>query len=170
MQIGCTICGALSDSAKVDYQAGAESMLTTLMPYYASEINEVWCYPGLMSAWYCGSFEKLILDEEMMRNVNRALKGVNLKLDPKLMRSLTEAQEKNTFLQGKTPSAYRKDHYLTKIFSKYGVSQDISPEKTDIRLKVKREIESRINQYQAPEMTKKQKEILQPHLPSRCSF
>lgn len=170
MQIGCTICGALSDSAKVDYQAGAESMLTTLMPYYASEINEVWCYPGLMSAWYCGSFEKLILDEEMMRNVNRALKGVNLKLDPKLMRSLTEAQEKNTFLQGKTPSAYRKDHYLTKIFSKYGVSQDISPEKTDIRLKVKREIENRINEYQAPEITKEQKEILKPHLPSRCSF
>ena len=105
-----------------------------------------------------------------MRNVNRALKGVNLKLDPKLMTSLTEAQEKNTFLQGKTPSAYRKDHYLTKIFSKYGVSQDISPEKTDVRLKVKMEIENRINQYQAPEITEDQKKLLQPYLPSKCSF
>lgn len=170
MQICCTVCGALSDSAKVDYQAGAESMLTTLLPYHLSDVNVVWCYPGLMSAWYCGSFEKLILDEEMMRNVNRSLQGVNLKVDKKLMGSLVEAQKNNTFLQGKTPSVYRKDHYLSKIFSKYGVSQDISPEKTDLRLKVKKEIAARMEAYKAPEITKAQQKILGAWLPSKCKF
>lgn len=132
--------------------------------------HEKGCYPGLMSAWYCGSFEKLILDEEMMRYVNRSLKGVNTKVDPKLMQSLRNAQEHHTFLQGRTSPVYKKEHYLTKIFSKYGVSQDISPEKTDIHLKAQKEIADRIEGYTLPDITEAQKKIIQPYLPTKCKF
>ncbi|MEG0377855.1 MAG: trimethylamine methyltransferase family protein [Eubacterium sp.] len=170
LKINCTICGSLADSAKVDYQSGVESLMTTMMPYMVSEIDTIWCYPGLMSAWYCGSFEKLILDEEMMRGVNRALKGVNTKIDPKLKKSLIAAQETGTFLSGKTPSTYKKDHYLTKIFTKYGVSQDISLEKTEVHLKVKKELESRVEMYKAPDLTETQKKLLQDYLPTPCKF
>lgn len=170
LKIGCSMVGSLADSAKVDYQAGVESLLTTMLPYYITDIDTVWCYPGHMSAWYCGSFEKLILDEEMMRNVNRSLQGVNLKVDSKYMQNLKTAQAKNTFLSGRTPKNYRDEHYLSEIFSKYGVSDDMSPEKTDVNLIVKNELANRIERYQLPDLTNAQKKILQPYLPSKCKY
>jgi len=106
----------------------------------------------------------------MMRNVNRSLQGVNLKVDSKYMQNLKTAQEKNTFLSGRTPKNYRDEHYLSEIFSKYGVSDDMSPEKTDVNLIVKNELANRIERYQLPDLTNTQKNILQPYLPSKCKF
>lgn len=169
-KINCGICALLSDSAKVDYQSGVESLLTTLLPFNLTDIDIAYCYPGLMSGFYCGSFIKAIYDEETMRYMNRIFKGIKQELDPNLMDSMKVAMDKNTFLTGRTPQAYRDDHYLTQIFSKYGVSQDAKPELTDIRIKAQKEIDRRLAMYKLPERTAEQQKLLQEYLPTQCKY
>ncbi len=169
-KIACTVVGTMSDAAQVNYQSAVESFMSSFAPYFLSEIDNVWCYPGHMAAWYCGSFEKAILDEELMRNVNRLFKGVELVVDPKLEKLCAAAKDSGTFLTGRTPKSYRRDHYLTEIFSKHGVARDESPEKTDINIKVQKELERRIEIYREPDWTKAQRDLLQSHLPTACKY
>lgn len=149
---------------------GVESFLTTLLPFGLTDIDIAYCYPGLMSAFYCGSFVKAIYDEETMRYVNRVFKGIKQEFDPNLMDSMKTAMDKNTFLSGRTSQAYKDDHYLTQIFSKYGVSQDAKPELTDIKIKAQNEINKRLEMYQLPERTAEQRKLLQEFLPGQCKY
>ena len=166
-KLSCSICATLADSALPDYQGGCESMLSTLAPYIITDVDVLWASPGHMAAWYCGSFEKMIYDEELIRSVNHLLKGVCTDVTPGLLGTLPKAIEKNTFMTGRTQKEYRRDHYLSKIFSKHGVPKDLPPEKTDIRLRAKTEIKRREDEYQLPEWTSEQKRILNEYLPSK---
>ncbi|NLN97303.1 MAG: hypothetical protein GX127_02725 [Eubacteriaceae bacterium] len=169
-KLSCSICATLADSAKPDFQAGVESTITTLLPFELTEIDCVYCYPGLMSGFYCGSFEKAIYDEELIRISNHYLKGINQNIDPNVIDDMLNSIDSNTFLSGRTPKRYREDFYLPKIFSKYGVSEDTKPEKKEIHLLALAEIERRINKYQLPERTKEQKELLNRYLPEACKY
>lgn len=169
-KINCTLCGTMSDSAAVNYQAGAESFMSTLAPFYISELDTLWCWTGHLSAWYCGSFEKLVYDEELMRNVNRLLRGAELVVDDNFLDILRTGRDEGTFLSPRTRKAYRRDYYISEIFSKYGVAPDMSPEKTDIRIRAQAEINRRLERYQEPDLTRTQKQILQAHLPSPCKY
>lgn len=169
-KINCGICALLSDAAKVDYQSGMESIMTTLAPFQLTDIDIAYCYPGLMSAFYCGSFVKAIYDEELMRYVNRLFAGIRQEIDPNLLDSMKSAIDTNTFLIGRTSKEYKKDHYLTRIFSKYGVSLDADPEKTDIHRRALKEIDRRLEMYQLPGRSSEQKRLLQPWLPTQCKY
>lgn len=168
--IEASICASLCDAPIANYQAGIETYLSTFLPYYYIDLDVAWCYPGHMAAWYCGSFEKAILDEELMRNINRSFAPLNTTLETNFNDILLMAKEKNTFLTGRTPKEYRRDHYLSKIFSKYGVSQDLDIEKTDLSMRVKKEIKTRLDAYQLPERTKDQQKLLNEFLPNECKY
>lgn len=168
--IPCVICGSYGDGTAVDYQAGMEAMLTTMLPFSLTEVNEVWCYPGILAGFACGSFQKAILDEEMMRYCNRTLQGVNMSVDPDLPGLLSAGQEAGSFLLIGSMDTYRRDNYLTKIFNKWGIALADNIEKTDLAYKVGKILERRIAAYQLPDRSAAQKKLLQPHLPSQCQY
>ena len=170
LSIPCVICGGYGDGTAVDYQAGMEAMLTTLLPFSLTEVNEVWCYPGLLAGFACGSFHKAILDEEMMRYSNRMLQGVQMAVDPELPGLLAAGLHEGSFLSLGSMAAYRRDNYVTKIFNKWGIAQAGDAGKTDLAHKVQRVLESRIAAYQLPERSAAQKKLLQPYLPSQCQY
>jgi trimethylamine--corrinoid protein Co-methyltransferase len=170
LSIPCVICGSYSDGTAVDYQAGMEALLTTILPFSLTEVNEVWCYPGILAGFACGSFHKAILDEEMMRYSNRILQGVEMAVDPELPGLLAAGLDAGSFLMIGSMDTYRRDNYLTKIFNKWGIAQADNAKKTDLAYKVQQVLEKRIAAYQLPERSAAQVKLLQPYLPSQCQY
>jgi len=168
--IPCAICGSYGDGIAVDYQAGMEALLTTMLPFSLTEVNEVWCYPGILAGFACGSFHKAILDEEMMHYTNRMLRGVETTFDQRLPELLAAGREAGNFLGIGSMATYRRDNYMTRIFNKWGMSHADKPAKTDLAYKVDKVLESRIAAYHLPEHSAAQKKLLQPYLPSQCRY
>lgn len=164
------ICGSYGDGTAVDYQAGMEAMLTTMLPFSLTGVNEVWCNPGLMAGFACGSFHKAILDEETINYANRMLRGVDLNIDPLLPEQLASGRDAGSFLSTGTIDVYRRDNYLTKIFNKRGIAQVTTADSTDLARQAELALAERIAAYQLPERSAAQKKLLQPYLPSPCRY
>jgi trimethylamine--corrinoid protein Co-methyltransferase len=75
--IPCRISGALSDSKCVDAQAGYETMMTLLMAQMAGG-NFILHAGGILETYNCISFEKLMIDDEVMGMVRRIGRGVEV--------------------------------------------------------------------------------------------
>jgi trimethylamine--corrinoid protein Co-methyltransferase len=73
----CRISGALSDSKCVDAQAGYETMMTLLMAQMAGG-NFILHGAGILEAYTCTSFEKLMIDDEAIGMVRRIGRGVEV--------------------------------------------------------------------------------------------
>lgn len=168
--IPCVICGSYSDGTAVDYQAGMETLMTTILPFSLTEVDEVWCYPGILAGFACGSFSKAILDEEMMRHANRMLQGVDMTLDPNLPEVLAQGMAAGSFLGIGSMDTYRRDNYMTTIFNKWGIAHVDNTSKTDLACQVQQVLERRMAAYQLPERSDAQKKLLQPYLPSHCRY
>jgi len=166
----CSISGGYADGAHVDYQAGMEAMLTTVLPFSLTEIAEVWCFPGILGGFSCGSFQKAILDEEMIQYANRTLKGVQMTIDPKLPKMLSDGMDAGSFLGIGRMKNYHRDNYMTKVFNKWGISQIEKDQKSNLACIAREILESRIALYELPKRSDAQKKILQPYLPSRCRY
>ena len=80
------------------------------------------------------------------------------------------AKESGTFMTGRTPKEYRRDIYLTKMFSKYGTGDSVDPLKNDINEKVRQELKQREESYVMPERTAEQQELLNRYLPESQKF
>lgn len=169
-QIGSGFCGTLSDSIFPDFQSGVESLLTTLLPFNYVDVDCIWCYPGLMASWRCGSFEKAILDEEVMRYVNRSFKPVVTNIESELISLMQEAKKANTFLTRRTPKEYRRDVYLAKVFSKYGIESEVDPVKKELQKRVQEELKQRVDMYQLPQRSISQQALLNKYLPDTCKY
>jgi trimethylamine--corrinoid protein Co-methyltransferase len=170
LEINCTLCGCFSDGIRNDYQAGFESCLTAMTPYYLTDVEEIWCYPGHMAAFSGGSFNKIILDEEMMINCNRIRQGINLSIDPLLKDKLKKSHETKSFLTIGSVDMYRNEQRVTKIFDKTGIAQNEASLDIVVDVNVSSEIERRCNAYVLPDRSKTQKNMLQKYLPSPCKY
>ena len=168
LKLPCTISGGYGDGTAVDYQAGMESILTAALPFSLTEVNEVWCSPGLLAGFACGSFHKAVLDEEMIRNANRILQGLDLGLEPKLPELIAAGRKAGSFLGLGSLKTYRRDNYMTQIYNKWGISSADKDEKADLAYKAEQILKNRIAAYQPPERTMAQFKLLEPHLPSPC--
>jgi trimethylamine--corrinoid protein Co-methyltransferase len=76
-KLPCRISGALSDSKCVDAQAGYETMMTLLMAQMAGG-NFILHAGGILESYLCVSFEKLMIDDEVMGMVKRIGRGVEV--------------------------------------------------------------------------------------------
>lgn len=168
--ISASFCGTLCDAPFPNYQAGAETFLSTFLPFYYTNADCVYCYPGDMAGWRCGSFEKAILDEELMRNINRTFKPLYTEPGIKFMETLSKAKSAGTFLTGRTPKEYRRDQYLTQTFSKYGIPKEDSLDKVDLHMIAQAEIDRRLSMYELPERTLEQKKLLNRYLPREYQY
>lgn len=168
--LNCCLCGCMADGTKNDYQVGYESTLTSLAPYFMTNVDEIFCYPGLMAAFAGASFRKMILDEEMMTNCNRTLQGLGLSLDPNLKDKLIKAVVTKSFLTIGDVRIYRKEQRVTPVFDKKGINQDRSGSENLSFNSVDKIIEKRLASYQLPERTDEQKALLQKYLPTKCKY
>lgn len=168
--IPCAICGCYGDGTAVDYQAGAEAMLTAQLPFSLTEVSEVWCYPGIMAGFACGSFHKAILDEEMIEYSNRALRGADITIASNLSDILAAGLEAGSFLGIGSMETYRRDNYLPRVFNKNGIAQADRTKENGIVEKVRQILQERITAYQLPERSSAQKKLLQQYLPSACQY
>jgi len=167
LSLPCVLCGSYGDGTSVDYQAGMEAMLTTLLPFNLTEVDDVWCYPGLMSGFALGSFAKAILDEETLRHANRALQGVDMTIDPDLPKLLAAGLEAGSFLGVGSMDTYQRDSYRTEVFNKDGIAK-ASGARKDLAHHIQEIIAARIASYELPKRSAAQQKLLEPHLPSMC--
>ncbi|MBW2592997.1 MAG: trimethylamine methyltransferase family protein [Deltaproteobacteria bacterium] len=167
-EMNCVLCGCFSDGIRSDYQGGFESCLTAIAPYYMTKVEEIWCYPGHMAAFAGGSFQKMILDEELMINCNRTLQGLNLSFDPMLKDKLTKSLGTKSFLTIGSTAIYRQEQRVSNIFDKKGIDPNNLSSETPVDVNVSKEIEKRCAAYVLPERSKAQKNLLQKYLPSQC--
>lgn len=164
------LCGCLSDSVHNDYQAGFESCLTTMAPFSITDVEQIWCHPGHMAAYAGGSFNKMILDEELMIYCNRTLQDPGLSIDPLLEDKLTKSLKTKSFLTIGDVGIYRKEQRVTKIFNKGGIDLVSPPTENPMLLNVKKEIDNRCSKYMLPDRSRTQKKYLQKYLPTQCRY
>lgn len=71
----CRGAGCITDAKKIDVQAGYESMMTCLMGMQ-NGVNLMIHSCGIMDSYACMSYEKMMVDFEIIRYVKRILKGI----------------------------------------------------------------------------------------------
>jgi len=169
-EMNCVLCGCLADATRNDYQSGFESCFTTLAPYYMTHVDEIWCYPGIMAGFAGASFQKMILDEELIVNCNRTLQDLNLDFDPLHKEKLIESLETKSFLTIGSPAIYRKEQRVSPIFDKKGIDLDNDASLNQVDINVSEEIEKRCAAYVLPERSKGQIKQLQKYLPTQCRY
>lgn len=161
-----------SDSLKPDYQSGVEAF-TTLMTTYLGKSDFVLNHAGILQSYAVGSYEKYVLDEEVNRILLRLNKGIDV-TDTKAARVFEEIKKAGplgNYLAGRTSKDYRQEHHLSQIFNKTaGDPAVLFDEIGDIRERASKQVVDRINNYKAPELTKKQQEILNRYLPKTEKF
>ncbi len=171
LKINCVLCGCFSDSRKNDYQSGFESCMTALAPFSLTDVNEVFCSPGLMASFAGGGFTKMILDEEMLIHCNRLLQGLDLSMDPQLKDKLRQSLDTGSFLSIGSAALYRKEQRVTRIFDKTGIQAGPpASQKGRVADNVSREIEKRCAAYVLPARSRAQKNLLQKYLPTPCKY
>ena len=79
-KIPCRISGALSDSKMMDSQAAYESAITLMMAQMAGG-NFILHAAGIIESYNCTSFEKLIVDNEIIGYLKRINQGVTVNED-----------------------------------------------------------------------------------------
>jgi trimethylamine---corrinoid protein Co-methyltransferase len=171
LQIDGTLCGCLSDSRENDFQGGFESCMTALAPFSLTDVQEVFCSPGLMASFAGACFTKMILDEEMLIQCNRLLQGLDLSMDPSLKDKLKKSLDTGSFLSIGSAALYRKEQRVTRIFDKTGIRTDPDgPQKGRVADNVSREIESRCAAYEPPARSRAQRSLLQKYLPTPFKY
>ncbi|MEM2122792.1 MAG: trimethylamine methyltransferase family protein [Candidatus Bathyarchaeia archaeon] len=124
-------------SFELDAQAGYETAWTTIMPIIAG--IDLVIAPGHLGAYTIASYEKLVMDNEILGAIKRILKGIDIS-DTALAVDVIEAVgPKGHFLAQKhTREHYTKERWMPKISNRIGFS-DWSKEKLNLWDRAKRE-------------------------------
>lgn len=158
---------ATTDALAPDYQAGLESALT-LQTTYAGKADFVSNCVGNLQSYLIASFEKFILDEEANRYLDRINRGMDISEEKgmEIVEEIAKVGPLGSYLAGKTPKAYRREHYQTKVFNRDNTSAPLVLEEgKSIHDRATKIIEKRLSEYELPEVTKAQKKILNKYLP-----
>jgi trimethylamine--corrinoid protein Co-methyltransferase len=161
-----------TDSLKPDYQAGAESFMI-LMTSYLGKSDFVLNNAGILQSYAVGSYEKFVMDEEVNRLLMRLNQGIDINVEKaeKVFNDIKKAGPLGNYISGRTPKEYRQEHYLTQLFNRRaGDQQPIVDEIGDIRDRAAKIVQDRMDNYKAPDLTKKQQEILNRYLPEDEKF
>lgn len=155
--------GALNDAIDIDYQAGVESTLN-LMCGTLSDVDLVYFAAGMLSGFNVTSLEKYVVDEQLIKMVKRLYQGVAIDTTKDYTAEIKKVGPRGTFLHGRTPKEYRKEHFVPDIFVKQDYKSWESEGSIGIKEKASKVVKERLESYQAPEITEDQLKVLQPYL------
>lgn len=107
-QIPCRISGALSDSKTMDAQAAYESAITLMMAQMAGG-NFILHSAGIIETYNCTSYEKLIVDNEIIGYCKHIAKGVEVNEETLAYADIEEVGPQGTFLVSDNTLDYFRD-------------------------------------------------------------
>ena len=111
-QIPCRISGALSDSKTMDSQAAYESAITLAMAQMAGG-NFILHAAGIIETYNCTSYEKLIVDNEIIGYMKYIDRGVAVNEDTLAFEAIEEVGPQGTFLvHDHTLDYFRDELYI----------------------------------------------------------
>lgn len=115
-QIPCRISGALSDSKMMDSQAAYESAITLMMAQMAGG-NFILHSAGIIETYNCTSFEKLIVDNEIIGYLRRINQGVEVNEETLAYDVIEEIGPKGLFLTHDHTMDYFKTEFYRPTLS-----------------------------------------------------
>lgn len=107
----CRMSGGLTDSKCADAQAGYESMMTLLMAQMAGG-NYILHSAGILETYNCVSYEKLIIDDEIIGMIKRIGRGVEVNDDTLAYEVIEEVGPRGSYIdQDHTFENFREEFY-----------------------------------------------------------
>ncbi|NLN97308.1 MAG: trimethylamine methyltransferase [Eubacteriaceae bacterium] len=162
--------GSLADGFTYDYQAGVESTLGAL----AIALSDGCILPhaaGDLSNFNLLSFPKFMMDEEMLRYMRRLRQGVAVSDKKSNFNLIKKIGPRGNYLSGRTSKDYREETYLTTpVFNRSGCTPTDIEKVKDIRERSYNVFKERIESYELPDFDKRQKDLLNKHLPDKYKF
>lgn len=145
----CRGGGSLTDSKSLSAQAGYESMLTYLATHKA-RTNLIFQSAGIMDGYASMSYEKFIVDLEIIRMVKRYIKGVKVNPVTLAVDVIHEAGIAGHFLTARhTMQHCRKEPFIPEISLRGAVMGD--PSEAFIE-RIRDKKEKMLSAYQRPEL------------------
>ncbi len=155
--------GALNDAIDIDFQAGVESTLN-LMCGVLSDVDLIYFAAGMLSGFNVTSLEKYVVDEQLITMVKRLYDGVAIDKTKDYTAEIKKVGPKGTFLYGRTPKEYRKEHFIPDIFVKQDYKSWESEGAVSIKDRASQVVKQRIESYQAPSITPEQLKVSEKYL------
>lgn len=122
-QIPCRISGALSDSKMMDSQAAYESAITLMMAQMAGG-NFILHAAGIIETYNCTSYEKLIVDNEIIGNLKRIDQGVTVDEDTLAFDVIQDVGHQGTYLvEDHTLEHFREEFYRPTLSDRRAYTQ-----------------------------------------------
>lgn len=152
-----------TDSKVMDYQCGKE----TFMNLFNAYMNHSECFMhacGLMDAFGAISFEKYVLDEEMILEMRRLLQGYEITPDKIMMDKIKEVGPAGQHF-GRTQKSYREDFYMPKYAVRDNKTNWLENGSPTSEMLARDTVKKRLASYVEPEHSKEQREILDSLLP-----
>jgi trimethylamine--corrinoid protein Co-methyltransferase len=156
--------GALSDAKDVDFQAGAESMML-LQATLANRPDYILHMCGVLGTFNIVSFEKFLLDEEIIEMVRRQLEGVRVEEETLCYNEIEKVGARGNYLQGRTPKMFRKEFHMAQLFNKEDPNQWQKEGSIPVRETARAKVIERLDSYQPPVLEKAQLELVEKYIP-----
>lgn len=122
-QIPCRISGALSDAKLMDSQAAYESAITLLMAQMAGG-NFILHAAGIIETYNCTSYEKLIIDNEIIGYIKRINQGITVDEETLAYDVIKDVGPGGTFLMEEhTVDWYRQEFYRPTLSDRRSYAQ-----------------------------------------------
>ena len=122
-QIPCRISGALSDSKMMDSQAAYESAITLMMAQMAGG-NFILHAAGIIDTYSTTSFEKLIVDDEIIGYLRRINQGVTVNEETLAYDVIEEVGPRGIFLtHDHTLDNFRDEFYRPRLSNRQTYDQ-----------------------------------------------
>ena len=156
---------ANTDSKVLDYQAGAESFMGTMMAY----LGEVDCYfqsCGTLDSYNAMSYEKMILDEERIREFKRLATGFEIN-DKTLMYETMKKCGPDGQLFERTQKTYRRDCFMPKYAMREGHSAWVAKGCKTAEDMAAEAYKERLEQYKLPTLDADQEALLAQLIPAQ---
>lgn len=155
--------GSLTDSKVIDWQTGAESTLS-LSSSLMNNISLIYHAAGELDALMMFSFEKFLLDEELILSIKRLLSAPSI-AESDYIESIHRIGPGGNYLyEIETSQDFKKEHRLPNFAIKDMYDNWIAEGRSTAFSKASEALLKRLSQYEKPSITSEQTKILDQYL------
>jgi trimethylamine--corrinoid protein Co-methyltransferase len=152
--------GSLTDSKVIDWQSGTESSLS-LYSSLINDINLIYHAAGELDALMMFSFEKFLLDEELILSIKRLLSASTISQDAYLQSIHKVGPGGNYLYEKDTAVNFRSEHRLPDFSIKNMYDNWVSEGQNTAFSNSSKALIKRLAQYTAPSISADQLKILE---------
>ena len=165
--IPCRIGGAISDSKCVDAQAGYESMMAMLMAQMAGG-NFILHGGGIMETYNCVSFDKMMVDHEIVGLIKRIGRGVEVNARTLAFDLIREVGPQGAYInQAHTFKNFRQEFYQPEISDRNNYDQWVKKGSLRAEERANARWKNLLAEYQEPQLPAEVDRDLRKYIDSR---